>query len=94
MTDRKQIERIERYESIMREAERSINDCSYDAKELRDRIDELKAYYGSDEWKQDFADDEAGKLPMDMKRGVLSEDGISDLLERYTEIEGGEDDRS
>ena len=94
MSDRKQIERIERYERIMDEAEQMLRYRSYDdAKELRDRIDELKAYYGSDEWKQDFADDEAGKLPMDMKRGVLSEDGIYDLLERYTEIEGGEDDR-
>ena len=40
----------------------------------------LAEYYGSDEWKQDFADDEAGLLPKDLKRGVLSEDGIWNLL--------------
>ena len=40
----------------------------------------LAEYYGSDEWKQDFADDEAGRLPKDLKRGVLSEDGLWNLL--------------
>ena len=41
----------------------------------------LTEYYDSDEWKQDFADDEAGLLPKNLKRGVLSEDGIWNLLE-------------
>ena len=40
----------------------------------------LAEYYTSDEWKQDFADDEAGRLPKDLKRGVLSEDGLWNLL--------------
>ena len=40
----------------------------------------LAEYYGSDEWKQDFADDEAGLLPKDLKRGVLSEYGIWNVL--------------
>jgi hypothetical protein len=38
-------------------------------------------------WKQDFAADEAGKLPSDLKRGVLSEDGIWNLLSDYREIQ-------
>ena len=40
----------------------------------------LAEYYESKEWKQDFADDEAGLLPKDLKRGVLSEDGLWNLL--------------
>ena len=40
----------------------------------------LAEYYGSDEWKQDFADDESGLLQKDLKRGVLSEDGLWNLL--------------
>ena len=40
----------------------------------------LGEYYGSEEWKQDYADDEAGRLPHDLKRGVLSEDAIWNLL--------------
>ena len=49
--------------------------------EVQEDIAILEAYYGSDEWKQDFADDEAGLLPQDLKRGVLSEDGIWNVLE-------------
>ncbi|MBR4627209.1 MAG: DUF4298 domain-containing protein [Ruminococcus sp.] len=41
----------------------------------------LSSYYGSAAWKRDFAADEAGLLPKELKRGVLSEDGIYDLLE-------------
>ena len=48
-------------------------------------IDILSEYYGSDEWKQDYADDEAGLLPKDLKRGVLSEDGIWNLLADWRE---------
>ena len=46
----------------------------------------LSDYYGSPAWKRDFAADEAGHLPKDLKRGVLSEDGIYDLLEKHGEF--------
>ena len=49
-------------------------------------IRELSAYYGSDEWKQDLADDDAGRLPQDLKRGVLSEDAVWNLLEDNKEL--------
>ena len=52
----------------------------------QEAIRELNAYYGSDEWKQDLADDEAGLLPREMKRGVLSEDSIWNLLEDNKEL--------
>jgi len=48
--------------------------------EAQEALAALNEYYGSDEWKQDFADDEAGRLPQNLKRGVLSEDGIWNLL--------------
>ena len=47
---------------------------------IQEAIRILAEYYGSDEWKQDFADDEAGILPKELKRGVLSEDGIWNIL--------------
>ncbi|MBP3747571.1 MAG: DUF4298 domain-containing protein [Ruminococcus sp.] len=43
----------------------------------------LSDYYGSAAWKRDFAADEAGLLPQDLKRGVLSEDGVYDLIELF-----------
>ena len=49
-------------------------------------IDLLKEYYGSGEWRQDFEDDEAGRLPQDLKRGVLSEDAVWNLLSDCKEL--------
>ena len=42
----------------------------------------LDAYYRSPLWRSDFEADEAGKLPADLPRGVLSEDGIYNVLEK------------
>ena len=55
--------------------------------ELQAVIDKLEAYYESPLWKADFAADEDGRFPAGMKRGVLSEDGVYDLLEQYGELE-------
>ena len=54
--------------------------------EVQEDISELEAYYNSETWRQDFADDEAGLLPPDLKRGVLSEDGIWNLLTDAREL--------
>jgi hypothetical protein len=51
--------------------------------ELHEMLSELRDYYVSDAWKRDFSSDEAGLLPKELKRGVLSQDGIYDLLEKY-----------
>ena len=53
---------------------------------LKYLISELEAYYESVKWRRDFENDEAGLLPKNLKRGVLSEDGIYDLLEEYGEV--------
>ena len=55
--------------------------------EAKADIAALASYYGSDEWKQDFAADEAGLLPKNLKRGVRSEDGIWNLLEEHRELQ-------
>lgn len=43
-------------------------------------IDRLTDYLESGAWREDFEADEAGLVPGDLKRGVLSEDGLYDLL--------------
>ena len=53
---------------------------------LQPEIDRLAAYYSSEAWKADFAADEAGLLPANLKRGILSEDGVYILLERFAEL--------
>ena len=50
---------------------------------IQEDVRELSGYYESDEWREDFEADEAGRLPKDLKRGVLSEDGIYDVLSEH-----------
>lgn len=57
------------------------SDC--EANGLGERLGALGAYYMSDVWKDDFAADEAGLLPRDLPRGVLSEDGIYNVLTEF-----------
>ena len=73
------LQRISRMEQLFDRASEAVTELSaaldkYQA--AQEAIVTLSTYYGSDEWKQDFADDEAGRLPAGLKRGVLSEDGI------------------
>jgi hypothetical protein len=81
-----QIERIKWMEQRFNNAMAAIKDGSaVSLKAIKEDIAELSKYYGSELWKLDFAADEAGNLPSDLKRGVLSEDGIWDLLSDYRE---------
>ena len=85
---RVQLERIKRMEQCFDKALAAMKDGSADSlKAIEEDVAELSKYYGSDLWKQDFAADEAGQLPPDLKRGVLSEDGIWNLLTEYGEIQ-------
>ena len=53
---------------------------------FQEKIHKLEAYYTSRQWKDDLAMDVAGKFPEKLKRGVLSEDGIWNMLERNKEL--------
>ncbi len=58
-----------------------------DYEAAQEALRELEAYYGSEEWRQDFAADEAGRLPKEMKHAVLSEDAVWNLLEERDRVE-------
>ena len=80
-----QIARIKKYESYLNEAQQLL--CAGENSDrLKYLISELEAYYESVKWRKDFESDEAGLLPKNLKRGVLSEDGIYDLLDEYKEV--------
>ena len=68
-----QIERISHFENIMQKAENGSAEL----------LKALSEYYGSPVWRRDLASDETGLLPKNLKRGVLSEDGIYNLLEKH-----------
>ena len=80
---RKACERVTYYEDLYDKALQLRNGEikeSVDG-ELQNVLAKLSAYLESPEWKTDFRLDEEGKLPKDLKRGVLAEDKIYDLLE-------------
>ncbi len=83
------VDRIVHYEEIM---DRIIRVVKLDGitpgvyESVLPELKELEAYYTSPEWKEDYEADEAGLLPEGLKRGVLSQDGISDLLDRFNDL--------
>ena len=77
------IRRIEEMEARLNRIIAWLDDPSGDVTE---DIRILDAYYRSPLWRSDFEADEAGKLPADLPRGVLSEDGIYNVLEKNEEL--------
>lgn len=69
----------------VQQAIHTLRDALADYEAAREDIEELHDYLSSEEWRADFEADEAGRLPAGLKRGVLSEDGIYDTLEDYSE---------
>lgn len=77
------IERIEKMETILDESVEVIKyftELLEKFSEVQKKINIINDYYGSDDWHSDLDLDEKGKLPENLKRGVLSEDTIYDLL--------------
>lgn len=82
------IERIKVMEQFLDKATKLINEKELNDKDLKALqlcVQQLELYYIDEEWRFDLKLDELGKLPKDLKRGVLSEDGIYNLLEEYNE---------
>lgn len=87
--NKKQLARIRKMERCLNRASAAVKrlEAALDKwEDAQEAIAALNGYYGSDLWKQDLADDEAGRLPADLKRGVLSEDGIWNLLTDCREL--------
>ncbi len=84
-----QLERIRHYEAVLdgiapvlAELETALD--RFDS--IQEDVRALSEYYGSEAWNEDLAADEAGQLPSDLKRGVLSEDGIYDVLDSHYQL--------
>ena len=84
-----QTDRIKRMEAILDESKaalKNLNEAIDNYSRLLPEIKELQYYYENGGWLKDFKDDEAGLLPKDLKRGVLSEDELYTFLEENDEI--------
>ena len=80
------IKQMEEFLDASAEAVKKLSDAldSYEA--VQKQYKKLSDYYGSVRWMKDFEADEAGKLPKDLKRGVLSEDAVYDLIIENREL--------
>ena len=74
------IREMERCLDVSREAVDRLAEALSAYETARKDYKKLTDYYGSPLWRADFEADEAGELPADLKRGVLSEDAVYDLI--------------
>ena len=84
-----QIERIEEMEKCLTESKKAVKKMG-EALEIYEAAQKsykkLCTYYGSVRWMKDYEDDQNGKLPKNLKRGVLSEDAVYDLITENHDI--------
>ena len=80
-----QIARIRRMERIMDSILEKVKEQTFDEEFERD-LHCLTDYYEGPMWRRDFEADEAGDLPKDLKRGVLSEDAVFNLLDEVQRL--------
>ena len=83
-------DRIARYEQMLDRVNAAALQLeaaldAYDA--VQADLSALEKYYTSPQWRSDYDADCAGRLPAELKRGVLSEDGIDHALERVQDLQ-------
>ena len=84
-----QIDRIRTMEENLTasaEAVRALTEALAKYESVQGQMKRLFDYYGSNRWMKDYEDDEAGKLPEDLARGVLSEDAVYNLIADNKEL--------
>jgi len=82
------IARIRQMEQLfdeIREATEKDSKAIHKDKDLYEKWRVLLAYYEGGQWLKDFECDERGGLPQELKRGVLSEDGVYNLISEIEE---------
>lgn len=88
-TDQDMLTRVremeDRYDELTRVLA-GLDEAISEYKDYKSDLMALKEYMESGQWKKDYEADEAGLIPKDMKRGVLSEDGLYDLLQGADKI--------
>ena len=74
------IKMMEQYMDEVSEILEKFPETIKDSEEVQAKIIELENYQESGQWLLDYECDEKGELPSDLKRGVLSEDMLYNLL--------------
>ena len=77
------IARVQRMEQLLDEITEVVHsnpDAICHDEVWQEKIHKLAVYHDGGLWMQDYRRDEQGEFPKDLKRGVLSEDAVYDLL--------------
>ena len=74
------------FDILQMAAEKNLEQIGQD-ESLRAQLEMLIHYYEDGQWMEDYKLDEKGLLPKDLKRGILSEDGIYNFLAQFWETE-------
>lgn len=89
MEQKARIERIslmeDRYDEVTRVLA-ALEEAVDEYEDFKSEIDALKEYMASGQWKEDYEADKAGQLPSGLKRGVLSQDALYNLLNDADQI--------
>ena len=82
------IERIKKMEEKLDNVSPKVDAFEKSLNDLNSAFEDIKSLseYYKKEWKEDYEADEQGKIPKDLKRGVLSQDTLFDLLEKLNEM--------
>ena len=75
----------DRYDELTRVLA-GLDEAISEFNEYKSDLMALREYMESGQWKADFEADEAGQIPSEVKRGVLSEDGLYELLQGADKI--------
>ena len=74
------IQRMEQYLDELLEARAITANAINKNPVLQEKLQELTDYYEGGLWLQDYDCDAKGELPVDLKRGVLAQDAVYNLL--------------
>ena len=82
----KRKERIQYMESVFDQLQEIARNDPHGIEDpqQKQKLQILMDYYENGQWLSDYESDERGELPTQLKRGVLSEDGVYDLLEKLS----------
>ena len=77
------VSRISKMEEVFDELQLAFSRLNKDFllnKKLKKKLNRLISYYENGNWLKDYQLDEQNKLPKNLKRGILSQDGIYNFL--------------
>lgn len=82
------VERIKNMELKYDDVKPKIEAFRQSLENMKKSYDDMKILsdYYSGEWKKDYEADEQGKVPKDLKRGVLGQDTLYDLFTDYSQL--------